>query len=111
MPPLWTLTETSIKVTKMPGDKDIVCEARELLETELPDSVHSIEHALWADAIERQSESPFWGHSKAIATAYARAPKLLRALADEVEARRSEVKTLELTIGGLLARLGHRNED
>lgn len=36
---------------------------------------------------------------------------LLRALADEVERLRRDNKTAELTIEGLLDRLGSRNED
>lgn len=68
---------------------DVVVEARELLKIDLPDSAHSIEHALWADAIERQHESPFWGSSRKIAEAYARAPELLRQLCDEVERQRT----------------------
>lgn len=67
------------------SEQDLVQEARALLKINLPDSAHSIEHALWADAIERQRESPFWGNSKKIAEAYARAPELLSALCDEIE--------------------------
>lgn len=39
------------------------------------------------------------------------AMRLLRDLADKVEALRAEVKTLELTVEGLLDRIGCRNED
>lgn len=94
-------------------EPDLITEARELLASTdaLPNSVEQIEHALWADAIERQHESPFWGRSKTVARVYARAPELIATLANEVEERRTEIKTLELTVEGLLDRLGCRNED
>ena len=41
----------------------------------------------------------------------AAAPELLRQLADEVERLRSDLKTAELTVEGLLDRIGVRNDD
>lgn len=76
--------------------QDPVVEAQELLDgfPEIADAAYNIEHALFADAIERQRNSPFWGHSKKIAHCYARAPELLRQLCDEVGRLRNEVGRL-----------------
>lgn len=76
---------------------DAVREARELLVDfpEIADAAYNVEHALFADVIERQRNSPFWGHSKKIAKLYARAPELLKTLADEVERLRKQVKEME----------------
>lgn len=65
-----------------------VKEARELLALNLPDDAASIEHALFADSIERCNKSPFRRRSKIIAEAYARIPALLRTLADETQTMR-----------------------
>lgn len=89
---------------------DAVKEAQELLSrlNEWPDSIIDIKHALFADAVERERDSPFFGCSTPVADLYGRAPELLKILADEVEARRNEIKTLELTVEGLLDRIGVR---
>lgn len=78
------------------ADQDLVAEARELLEDApvVKDAAFNIEHALFADAIEREGDSPFWGHSKKLGRLYARAPELLSALCDEVERLREENKKL-----------------
>lgn len=72
-----------------PEKRDLVTEARELLvacgEWESPADTNDVERALFADAIERQRQSPFWGYSKPVGRLYFRAPELLRLLADELE--------------------------
>lgn len=73
---------------------DVVKEARELLSTlpEIKDAAFNLELALFADTVERERESPFFGHSKKTARVYARAPELLAALCDEVEGLRDGFK-------------------
>lgn len=98
----------------MPSEKDIVVEARELLADlpEVADAAYNIEHALFADAVERERRSPFWGHSKQLARVYARTPELLRALADEVERLREQWNTRFNTLCGNCGKryLGPRDE-
>lgn len=68
-------------------ERDLVEEVEELLKDcpEVADAAYNIEHALFADSIERQRNSPFWGESKKIARVYARSPELLRRLVEEVK--------------------------
>lgn len=78
---------------------DVVKEARELL-VDFPSApVHDIERALFADAVERERRSPFFGHSKKIAHVYARAPELLKSLLDEVDRLRGLVRHMNLPLG------------
>ena len=85
----------------MPSDKDIVQEARELLShlSDWPNSIPDIKHALFADAVERERDSPFFGCSTHVADLYGRAPDLLRALADEVERLRELVVHMHVHSG------------
>lgn len=73
----------------MTEPQDIVTEARELLRDfpEIADAAYNTGLALFADTVERERQSPFFGHSKKVARVYARAPELLRLLADECEKR------------------------
>lgn len=85
----------------MPSDKDIVIEARQLLASvpEFCADSAKIKHALFADAVERERESPFWGWTTQTAKAYAGFPELLRALADEVERLRDLIVHMHVHSG------------
>lgn len=68
-------------------EPDLITEVEELLASvpEFCTDVASIKHALFADAVERERDSPFWGWTTQTAKAYARAPELLRRLVEEVK--------------------------
>lgn len=81
------------------ASEDLVKEVRELLACNPPTDAVEIQHALFADAIERQTSSPFWSRSKVIALCYARAPELLSSLCDEVERLRARLNDPCLVAG------------
>lgn len=74
---------------------DAVKEARELLShlSDWPNSIPDIKHALFADAVERERDSPFFGCSTHVADLYGRAPELFSTLCDEVEELRRRNET------------------
>ena len=75
-------------------ERDLIEEAEALLakvsQWHPPESVQEIEHALFADAIERHRGSPYWGYSKPVARLYYHSPELLRRLVEEVKRLRAK---------------------
>lgn len=76
-------------MTTKPTEPDLIEEVEALLAKlkEWPgaNSVNDIYRALFADAVERDRDSPFFGNSRIVAQLYAAAPDLLRRLVDEVK--------------------------
>lgn len=86
--------------TTMSEESKNVKEARELLShlSEWPNSIPDIKHALFADAVERERDSPFFGCTSHVADLYGRAPELLSALCNEVEELKGRNATQEESI-------------
>lgn len=77
-------------MTTKPTERDLTEEAEALLANvpEFCADAANIKHALFADAVERERVSPFWGWTTQTAIAYARFPELLRRLVAEVKRER-----------------------